>query len=161
MRNLIVFLMIMLITTFAFAQSRHSVKDRKFSKKFEELEKVKLIETLDLEEDIVVKFFARRNKLKNELVKLHEEKEKMITQLEEYIQNNKNDIDYSPLLKKISENELQVFEIKRKFLSSLSELLTQNQIAKYVVFERNFRKDIKNLLIEKGRKKYNREKSSN
>jgi hypothetical protein len=161
MRNLKVFLMIILCSSLTIAQSRHSDKERQFSKKFEELEKIKLIETLNLEEEVVVKFFARRNKLKNDISKLHEEKEKNISQLEDLVQNSKTETDYSFLLDKIYKNEFQLFEIKRKFISSLSELLTQKQIAKFVIFERNFRKDVKNLLIEKGRKKYNQEKNRN
>ncbi|MCW8849262.1 MAG: hypothetical protein OQJ81_04720 [Melioribacteraceae bacterium] len=161
MSKLTIFIIVLLSSSFVFSQSKHSDREKSFSKRFEELEKIKLIETLNLKEDIVVKFFARRNKLKNEIAELHDEKEKAIGRLEELIENNNSEMDYAPLLKRISENETKLFEIKRKFISSLSDLLTQEQIAKFVVFERNFRKDVKNLLIEKGRKKYYKEKRNN
>ena len=160
MSKFTIFIVLLLSSVLVFSQSKRFVREKPFSKRFEELEKIKLIETLNLEEEIVVKFFARRNKLKNEIAELHEEKEKAISRLEDLI-NNKSEMDYSSLLNKIKENELKHFDTKRKFINSLSDILTQVQIAKFVIFERNFRKDVKNLLIEKGRKKYNKEKSKN
>lgn len=154
-------IILMLLSTSVFSQSKHSDREKPFSKRFEELEKIKLIETLNLKEDIVVKFFARRNKLKNEIAEIHDEKENTITKLEDLIENNKTETDYAALIKKINENEFKLFEKKQKFVSSLSDILTQEQIAKYLIFERNFRKDVKNLLIEKGRKKYSKEKRQN
>ena len=153
MSKLMILMIILLSSTPLFSQSKHSERERPFSKRFEELEKLKLIETLNLEEEIVVKFFARRNKLKNEIAELHHEKEKTISLLEDLINDKKAGLDFSSLLNKINENELKQFEVRDKFISSLPDILTQEQIAKYVVFERNFRKDVKNLLIEKGRKK--------
>lgn len=161
MRKFIILIVILLSATLLFSQSRHSYKERPFSKKFKELEKIKLIEALDLDEEIVVKFFARRNKLKNEISELHNERELTINLLEELITKNEPESAYSPILKKISNNELKLIEIKSKFISSLSTILTNEQIAKFIIFERNFKKDVKNLLIERGRRKYLREKEKN
>lgn len=161
MSKLIVFIILLLSSSIVLSQSKHSNREKPFSKRFEELENLKLIETLNLEEEIVVKFFARRNKFKNEITELHEEKEKTINQLEEFIKSNRPEMDYSPLIKKITENEIKFFEIKHKFIGSLADILTQQQIAKFIIFERNFRKDVKNLLIEKGRKKYYKERNKN
>ena len=161
MRKLIICITILLSSTFLFSQSKHSYKERPFSKKFKELEKIKLIETLNLDEEVVVKFFARRNKLKNQINELHEERELSINLLEDLITKKESETAYSPILKKISDNELKIIEIKSKFISSLSSILTKEQIAKFIIFERNFKKDIKNLLIERGRRKYLKEKDKN
>ena len=161
MSKLIILILILLSSTFLFSQSRHSYKERPFSKKFKELEKIKLIETLNLDEEIVVKFFARRNKFKNEISNLHDERELEINLLEDMINKNESESAYSPILKKISDNELKLIEIKSKFISSLSTILTKEQIANFIIFERNFKKDVKSLLIERGRKKYLKEKEKN
>ena len=55
-------LIIILAASIIFAQDRPQERDhRHFSKKFEELEKIKLLEILNLDEETAIKFFVRRN----------------------------------------------------------------------------------------------------
>lgn len=150
-------LLFILINIGLFAQKDHTKNHRSFSKRFEELEKIKLLENLNLDEDTAIKFFAKRNKLKNSIEKIMDEREAIYTELEKFVDQKDVEHDYSSLIKKINASDIKLANMKTEFIVSLKNIFSEEQIAKYIIFERNFRKDIKNLLIEKGRKKYKKD----
>ena len=60
MKNFII--IALLFATPLFAQKNmHERGRRNFGKRFEELEKIKLLEMLNLDEEVAIKFFTRRN----------------------------------------------------------------------------------------------------
>ena len=147
-----------LLTASVFAQKDYSKNHRSFSKRFEELEKIKLLENLNLNEEVAIKFFARRNKLKNTSEKITTEREAIFDKMEELINEKKENYDFSSMIIQASNHEIKLANLRAEFITSLDDIFTKEQIAKYVIFERNFRQDIKNLLIEKGRKKYHKDR---
>ena len=117
--------------------------------KIEELERIKLLETLNLDEETSIRFFTRRGQYKADMQKVIDQKEKLVDELEDALKNNKK-INYKAKTDKISELEKQIYQTRDKFLNSL-DVLTQEQIAKVVVFENRFFREIRNTLIRRGR----------
>lgn len=118
-------------------------------KKFEQLEKVKLIEYLDLDEATMLKLFSRRSDHKKMMDERNEFIDKMLDHLEYLIKDNKNGSKDEELKAKITEfnNYMdETHKLQRQFMASLSDLLSPEKHAKYIVFERNFRKEIRDLL---------------
>ena len=70
MKSLIT-LTLLLIFSMVSAQNRPDRQHhRKFSDRFEELEKLKLLEILDLDEETAIKFFSRRNEMKKKITSI-------------------------------------------------------------------------------------------
>jgi hypothetical protein len=119
--------------------------------KLDQLEKVKLIEALDLSEESAVRFFARRNDFKKEIDELENKSDDVFNELEKTLNysDNNNETQQKKLI-----NDLLMFrekiEIRKKeFLNSLNDLLTVEQISKYIIFERKFRDEIRKVLLKR------------
>lgn len=152
-------LIFILLNIGLFAQKDHTNNHRSFSKRFEELEKIKLLENLNLDEDTAIIFFARRNKLKNSIEKIMDERKAIYNELEKFVDKKDIENNFTSLINKINANETKLVNMKTEFIKSLKNIFSEEQIAKYIIFERNFRRDVRSLLIEKGRKKYNKDRS--
>jgi len=141
-------LVILLITTISFAQ-----REERHGEKIKALEKIKLIEALDLDEETAVKFFARRNEHQERMKKIFSELETKRNEIRKLISSAENDDD--PELKKQVENYFKIHqkidEEKRKFVESLDDILSNKQIAELTLFERRFREEIRDVLMMKRR----------
>jgi hypothetical protein len=126
-------------------------KKMKNREKLEQLEKIKLIEALDLDEETSIRFFARRNESINEVQELEKKADELIFELEKSF--NSEDNNQSEKQKKLISEMLKIresIEMKRsQFINSIDDILTIEQIAKLIVFEKKFRDEIRNVLFDR------------
>ena len=139
-----------IITAEIFSQGyrgRHSQRDR-----YEEFEKMKIIEILDLEEETAVRFFARRNTHMNDQRALIEKRDSLLRSFYSKIKESETEIapeEYDRNLDKMFEIETELFEKRRDFYSSLDDILTKEQVAKLVVFEYRVMREARNIMQRK------------
>jgi hypothetical protein len=121
--------------------------------KLEQLEKIKLIEALDLNEDTAIRFFARRNDFKNEINILEDNSDEILVELEKTFKStDKNQEQKQKQLITKFLNIRESIELNRKkFFESLSDILSMDKIARLMVFEKKFRDEIRNVLLDKKR----------
>jgi hypothetical protein len=140
-------------------QEEGTHKRRAPMKKIEELEKVKLLDVLNLDEAASVKLFTRRNLDRTKIWDFEDKINNTLQNIESEIKKGK-DKDVTKI-QKLNEDycnlSMEVEKEKLSFLRSLSDILTPEQIGKYIVFERKFREEIRDLLM-KERIKRNRGK---
>jgi hypothetical protein len=119
-------------------------------KKIEELEKIKLLDVLNLDEATSAKLFTRRN-LNRTKIWDYEDKINFDLQNIEFEIKKGKDKDVSKI-QKLNEDyfnlSMEVEKEKLSYLRSLSDILTPEQIGKYIVFERKFREEIRDLLMK-------------
>jgi hypothetical protein len=129
-------------------------RDLKPLQKIEQWEKVKLIEVLNLDEETAVRFFARRNEHQKKMKEILDQKDGMIQDIEDEIRSGSqtSDAAYKEQVGNILSLESRIMKERENFLKSLSDLFTPKQIATLVVFESKFRKEIRERLIERGRR---------
>lgn len=157
MKNMpVIFLTVIILSLVAYPQKMRD-KFHKNKDKLEQLEKIKLIEALDLNEDISIRLFSRKNDLKKETDKLEDRNEAIIDELEKsFDSNEKNaEIRQNQLLNEFLKNKQDIETLKHQFIISLSDILSQEQVCKFVVFEKKFRDEIKSVLMEKRHQKNN------
>lgn len=157
MKNMpVIFITIIILSLVAYPQKMRD-KFLKNKDKLEQLEKIKLIEALDLNEDISIRLFSRKNDLKKETDKLEDRNEAIIDELEKsFDSNEKNaEIRQNQLLNEFLKNKQDIETLKQQFISSLSDILSREQVCKFVVFEKKFRDEIKSVLMEKRHQKNN------
>lgn len=128
------------------------------NKKFEQLEQLKLLEMLNLDEETAVKFITRRNKSKGKVMEIIKEFDDDLDKMENLLKSDKKDKNYSNYIEKCANYEIKIIEEKNNFFKSLNDILTDEQIAKVIIFERKFKRDVRNILLEKGKKRLQRER---
>lgn len=149
MKNLIYVILIFLIVVPTKAQEHR--ERRMMENKIEQLEKVKLIEALDLTEDQSIRFFARRNEHRKEIEKLEMRSEEVIRDLENIVQNSneRNVTEQKRLLNEFLDIRIQIENKRKQFILSLNDILSTDQVSKLVVFEKKFREEIRKILMRR------------
>jgi len=120
--------------------------------KFEQLEKLKLIEILNLDENTTLKFFARRQESMNKVFKLGQQREEMLEEIEQKFRkgdSENNDKFYKSKIDKILEIENKMLEERKNFIYSLEDILTKEQIMKYVIFDFRLKREIMDMMKDK------------
>ncbi len=91
MKNLIISVLVLFILTAVSYPQKMRDKILKNKDKLEQLEKIKLIESLDLNEETSIRLFSRRNDLKKEIERLENRNEEIISDLEKsFNEDDKN-----------------------------------------------------------------------
>jgi len=146
MKTMILFLVVLIIPP-SYSQGMMGMhKDR--TNKLEQLERLKLIDVLNLNEETTLRFFARQKEFRNMMDINKKEAKKLLSKMQKLIKagNKKNE------LRKTIESYLALGEKtaaqKSEFTKSLSDILTEEQIAKLLVFEMKFREDVRGLLFK-------------
>jgi hypothetical protein len=141
---LLIFLIIPIVLN---AQGRRDHKGPR--EKIEQLEKIKLIEALDMDEQTTLKFFARRNEFRGKMDDLNDSLITIVESLDLKF-SNKDESGYKDLVSKYLTLEKQIATLHSQFINSLYDILTNVQVAKLIVFEKKFRDEIRRILL-KGR----------
>ena len=123
-------------------------------KKIEELERVKLIETLNMDEQTTLKFFARRDKFRHEQEEQFNKATDLLQKLDSNVNSSKpNEDEIKNLITKYMSIENKISSNKQNFVESLKDILTPEQIGRYLVFERKFRDEIREVIFRERKRK--------
>lgn len=137
------------------AQGLPPKHNRAPKERLEQLEKIKLLEILDLGEEKSVRFFSRRDDFKETHQEILDERDAIILEMEIALKKDKTseEFNYSEKLSELADIEQKIVDHRETFIQSLSDILTSSQIAKVVVFESKFMKEVRNALMHRrGRK---------
>ena len=151
---LVLFLIFYCFASFA---QEEPFKHRRIPDKIAQLEKIKIIETLGMNEETTLRFFSRRTENQKKIDELEGTIDKKLDELKSLVNSNQKieDEKFKSIINEINDLRKQVGAEKDNFISSLSDILTYEQIAKFVVFERNFREELRDAIFrdKKMRKK--------
>lgn len=132
------------IFSILFAQPREG-RSYRGMERIENFKKVKMIETLNLDEETGIKLVSRYNKHRERIQEIEKERGLLLDKLETQIKANVTESEYQKTLNEITELEKKISESRKKYLDELKEIFTNKQISEYLVFERNFTKDLRNM----------------
>ena len=121
--------------------------------RIEVYKKMKLLEVLDLEEENAVRFFSKYNKHESELQAVHREMKETINQIERMVRENAPEPEFEEGFNRLQELETKLDGERRRFLKDLREILTVQQIGKFIVFERNFGERVQEIMREMRRER--------
>lgn len=146
---IVIFSALLLFTSFSYSQERR-YHSSKAMKKIEELEKIKIIDALNLNEKTTLRFFARRNEYRNRQNKLMKDASNLLDQMDDIVKKdtNKNAPEYKKLIEQYLQIETKVINNRTDFINSLPDILTYQQISKLLIFEKKFREEIRNALFK-------------
>jgi Spy/CpxP family protein refolding chaperone len=124
------------------------------AERIEHYKKIRLIEELKLDEDISIKFFARYNKYHNDLKQINDRKNEIIDHLDILRRETSTDSELEKVFKELIALDNKLSERRISYLAELKEVLTPKQVAQYVVFERNFYRDLRQIIRETQRGRF-------
>lgn len=118
--------------------------------KLKHLEKIKLIETLDMDEETTLRFFSRKNELEKKIDSFTEQAEQVINQMEIIFKAGKiyTEAELKSLINKVNTIHSEVEKEKSNFINSLDDIFTTEQIAKFIIFERRFKDELKKAMFK-------------
>ncbi len=154
MKNiLIISVIVFSLFSLQFAQER-KFKRMDGHKKMDHLEKLKLMEILDLDEETFIRFFSRHSEFKKQSRESLAQQDKRLEEMEAYFASAKlvTDKEYEEMIQKYLAAEKKIFEERETYLKSLSTILKPEQICKIIVFEKRFREEIRDVLLKDRRR---------
>ena len=77
---------------------------------------------------------------------------KLLDKMDDFIKSSKdqNNSKYQGMIDQYFDLEQKIFDAKKTFITSLSDILSQEQIAKLLVFQRQFREEVRDILFKRG-----------
>lgn len=122
--------------------------------RIESFKKVRMMEVLKLDEQLSIKFLARYNKHHDDVRALEQESNHLVDKLESLIAGGAGDDEYARTFAELREIGKKTVEARMQFVIDLKDILTQRQIAEYVVFERKFGRELRNILRDVQRERF-------
>lgn len=120
-------------------------RDMMGPERIEKYKKMRLLEVLELHEEAAVRFNAKYN--------LHEDKIRELRKIQDEIQEHlekiiklqcelrKDGKEIRKYLDQIEDNRSKMIDEDKRFLKEMREFLSNEQMAKYYIFQKNFERD--------------------
>ncbi len=116
--------------------------------RIERFKKMRLVEMLDLKEDQSVRFFARLNEFDNTRRELNHQKNEALDKIERLIRNKADQKEFEVAFDAVEGLNRRIGEEKLKFFNGLTDLLSIEQRAKLMLFERRFESELREAMKE-------------
>jgi len=116
--------------------------------RIESYKKVRMLEVLKLGEDQSVKFVSRYNKHQDTMHGVEKERNELVDKLDEQARSDAQDADYDQTFSSLLDLDKKISGERLHFLDEIKEVLSHKQIAEYIVFERNFAKELRQAIRE-------------
>ncbi len=114
--------------------------------RIEEFKKLKMIEELNLNEEESVKFYSKYNQLISQFRDIEKEKRKSIDELDKIINDPNRSAELGKKVEYIESLEQKLLSNRINFISDIKHILSMEKVARYLVFERNFQRELQNIV---------------
>lgn len=153
MKNILTIIMLLLFTCSTFAQDYPRKHKWSPKERIEQLEKIKLLEEMNLDEETSIRFFARRAEFKDEHKQILNQRDALLDEVELALQKEKSteEFNYESAVSDLIGVEKKLISHREEFINSLSDVLTTEQIATYIVFESKFFHQVRESLMKRNR----------
>lgn len=101
---------------------------------------------LDLKEDQSVRFFARLNDHEKTKRGLIQQKMDDLDKIERLVRNHAEAKEFESLFPEVMATNQKIVQEDEKFFNSLTDILSVEQQAKYLLFERQFERELREAM---------------
>ena len=147
---------LMIVISIQSLSQMHDRPPQHMRDKVNQLEKIKLIEVLEMDEETTLRFFSRRSVHQTKVNELIEHTDEIITQMEDIFKAGKvyTEAELKSLIEEANAIHNQIVQSKSDFINSLDDILTTEQIAKLIIFERRFKNELKRAMFKRRNRKF-------
>ncbi len=107
-----------------------------------------MMEVLKLDEETSIRFFARYNKHRDELADLGKKRDELLDELARLRRENASDKEFQKVIDELRGMADPAVEVRGRFFNDIGKILTAKQMAEYLVFERNFYRNVREIMRE-------------
>ncbi|MEO0184222.1 MAG: Spy/CpxP family protein refolding chaperone [candidate division WOR-3 bacterium] len=108
----------------------------------------KLTEALDLTDEQVTKFFPRLKEMRKTEQEFHKQRLEILKELKDLIKANAKEQEVVKILDKFQELQKKRMVAQMEEMKDLKSLLTPLQQAKFLIFQEDFEREIRDLIRE-------------
>lgn len=156
MKHMVQLVMALLSISLAAAQDQRPMMRGPGAERVEQFKKLQLMEKLQMDEETSIRFFARYNSHQKELKELNEKRNELIDALQALRRKDAGDAEYRRVLDDLRNLADPAVEIREKYFDDLAAILTPKQMADYVIFERNFLQNLREIMRQTQRERRGR-----
>jgi hypothetical protein len=157
--NKLLLIMVMFSANILFAQMNTPMPPphmmNRHGKELRMLEQVKLLDYLNLDEETAVRFISRRKAFLNAQKEINDERKTLLDSISTLLDKKTSKANYKKLVNEELVLERKLLQQRRDFIKNLKNILTQEQIAKVIVFENRFKKDVMKMMFRRDRRMRN------
>jgi Lhr-like helicase len=154
MKKLILLLIIIVLVSATLTAQRNHHRQHKVPDKILQLEKIKLIEILEMDEETTLKFFSRRSEFERKMEELNKAINEKLDKMEQMVNSdNVQDEELKAAIEELNLKHQKLDENKKDFINSLDDILSYEQIAKMILFERRFKEELRRAIFRDKRMK--------
>ena len=118
----------------------------KAAERIEQFKKLRMMEILDLDEQTSIKFFARYNKNLEIMKMLRQKQVKALGRIQDLRKGKASDSEFGSVISELQALDEQINQAKSKYINELKDVLTNKQLAEYLVFELRFQQNLRDLI---------------
>ncbi|HXG00371.1 MAG TPA: hypothetical protein VNL69_06270 [Bacteroidota bacterium] len=116
--------------------------------RIERFKKMRMLEILELGEEQSARFIARYNEQEQKRRELMKQRDELLDRLEQLLRAKADESEYQKLFTEIIDINRRIGEERLAFFNGLSDLLTIEQRAKLLLFERRFENELREAMRE-------------
>ncbi len=146
MKAFVPLFLVVLVPGVLIAQPFGPPPDRRGAERVEQLKKIRLVESLDMKEEQSVRFFSRMNDHENSKKKIMQEKMDLLDKLDKLVRNDAEAKEMESLFPQVQTVDSKLISEKEKFFKDLSDLLSPKQRAQFLLFERQFERELREAM---------------
>jgi hypothetical protein len=152
-KSIFLFLFVFLFNAFS-AQAQegffHGRMNPERMKKIDQLEKIKLMDILDVDEETLVRFFKRFGEFKSKTWELFSRKDSLAKEVQNVLNDSDaSDKEITETLDELFEIDKQICALKSEFFLTAKEILPPQELAKFLTFEQKFRRELMRVYEKK------------
>jgi hypothetical protein len=119
------------------------MKDSEIRRQLEQIKIWQMTKEMNLPTDKAEKFFPLYNKYTEEMRTITTERVKAINALDSSMRDNVGDAEINAQIKRILDYDDELASTHAKFISALGGILSPTEVARYMVFEQRFDREIR------------------
>jgi hypothetical protein len=135
-----------MLTLAAVAQDAQAPLQGKAAERVEQFKKIRMMEVLGLDEQSSIKFFSRYNKNLDVMKEFRQKQVQTLARIQDLRRNKASDDEYGRVVNDLRSTEEQINQAKSKYIDGLRDVLTNKQLAEYLVFEVRFQQNLRELV---------------
>ena len=109
---------------------------------------MRLVEVLKLNEEDAIRFFAKQTAHEDKIHELFKSRNDALSNMREMLQGSVNTASLQKRVDEVLDIDQKTFTERRRYQDDVRKLLTAEQFAKFLVFEQNFGRQMRDALDE-------------
>jgi hypothetical protein len=121
--------------------------------RIEQFKKLRMIEALKLDDDTSIRFFTKYTKHEEAMRGINKQRDDLIDQLQDMRKSDSGAAGMEKIFTELTALDTKQAEERARFLDDLKTVLSTKQIADLIIFERNFARNVRQVMQEMARER--------